>query len=346
MRTSPDWKLPVLSAFERRQVLRLRNDRELSRRLEREFSIAINKDEWNDITRAFSDLLLTFDAIRETRDHTARQLSSAERLARPLRQFFAELTRQRDLPALSPDREGYRRFEAHRRFSTVCVYADGTVSFADLRELIEAAPEGDVALEEIDWLEENEVMLFVLDQPEDKLEQIPDKQHAKPLTQFSLSFHDVELLSTALSHPMTTDGIVPRGEIRNNLILSVAEAFVSAGGSLGASYKPSKQKIDSPFIRFLCSLIRACPTPLQRYLLPGLPDAVREYLRKIRWSQHAKEMTHRIRSQRGAPTGEQLSYLGRLDFEAKWNAVLRANGETEPYRIPWLDQSGKADPKG
>ena len=73
----------------------------------------------------------------------------------------------------------------------------------------------------------------------------------------------------------------PRND-RSELISCFAIVFEEAGGLVAAGYRHDKGTVDSPFIRFIASILMACGEGLRDSLGTGLAYEVRKFLRSSR----------------------------------------------------------------
>lgn len=99
-----------------------------------------------------------------------------------------------------------------------------------------------------------------------------------------MKFREVALDEASLRH-----GPVNRGRKYDNrepLWDALSNSFEAAGGKVAASYKPTKGKVDGPFIAFCVEVLSYCPEEYRNANLPGLGESVRKWRRQKRAIEH------------------------------------------------------------
>lgn len=118
---------------------------------------------------------------------------------------------------------------------------------------------------------------------EQQYEVKPPITYDKNSVDLSLKLEALHRLRASLDEPALNAGSTRRKSAREWLFVELGAVFAACGGELGASFKPTSGRVDSPFIRFMDVIIEASPTPLKCYLKPGLADAARDWLRSLEW---------------------------------------------------------------
>lgn len=272
---------PILNQAEYQELSALENNKELFSKLDAAFSIEINKKSRALIVAGLIRCAQNIDSVSYKKEHNKDELGSVNAVAKPLEALLRELERQGKLPEGDPSAEAYRRFSQHM-----------------LNEKIEVVVPAYAAEHRAQYSETGQ-----------------------PIVTFCpVDIGGLTNLLSAVSFPAPYVGKWKKDDFRKDIFVALGEAFLASGGSIGASYKPSLGRVDSPYIRFMQAVIDCCPTRLKDFLKPGLADAARQWLRLIGLKGRSDEFRN--------------GGLEWLYFNAKWKRALNdAKNKKIIYRM-------------